>query len=436
MFDGRDTRVTAVNAVRQRLHCLHRATPLAPKIWIPLVAMLLAYTVSGVAAAAPLLLGAIEHAERRRVLDLAEILAFTQGHREIAREEVAVQLLKVAQSDPTIRRIRLYRVGPDRLVLWASSRPAEMAEGTTDPMAEARDGQRAVAFEGEAALETIVVPPREGIAVQVYSSLEALRAEGLEILGRVGAAAVLGLFLLLAVVRVVLERTVLGPIGHIDRAARRVGAGDLDLDLGDADTPPARDEIVSISREFARMVRSVAEQRAGIEQIAATDALTGLLNRRAFDARLRLETDRARRLGYGLVLSLIDLDGFKGLNDTAGHPAGDAALRRVAAAIAGAVRASDVVARYGGDEFAVIHPACDIKAALTLGARTRAAVEALAIPTGREPRRLLSASVGAAALVPGAADGLVGAADAALYRAKARGGGVEASDPEVAVKPA
>lgn len=114
-------------------------------------------------------------------------------------------------------------------------------------------------------------------------------------------------------------------------------------------------------REMEEKLRAaedrLAEQReriAYLETLSLTDELTGLLNRRGFADAFRRELATARRTGTGGVLVIIDLDGFKAINDTHGHLAGDQYLRRVAAVLAENVRAKDVVARLGGDEFAVL----------------------------------------------------------------------------------
>lgn len=103
-----------------------------------------------------------------------------------------------------------------------------------------------------------------------------------------------------------------------------------------------------------------------------TDALTGLFNRRYLEARLRQEMERARRHGSSLVLVIIDVDGFKVINDTQGHDAGDAVLRRLARLLREEVRGSDVAARAAGDEFVVLLPHADRAAAATFCERLRA----------------------------------------------------------------
>ncbi|MBP2314055.1 GGDEF domain-containing protein [Azospirillum soli] len=114
----------------------------------------------------------------------------------------------------------------------------------------------------------------------------------------------------------------------------------------------------ALAQQLADAKAMIAEQQeriAYLESLTMTDELTGLLNRRGFYSHFRRELASARRNGTaGGVLVMIDLDGFKAINDTHGHLAGDSYLRQVARLIVGAVRQEDVVARLGGDEFAVL----------------------------------------------------------------------------------
>lgn len=147
--------------------------------------------------------------------------------------------------------------------------------------------------------------------------------------------------------------------------------------------------------------------------LSRMDPLTGVANRRELDARFGLLAERARATGAPLSLLLVDLDHFKHLNDTRGHEAGDAALREVAAVLAGSVRAEDTIARFGGDEFVVV--LADLGAEALAGVARRVGEEAAA--------RGLSLSVGGATC-PGdvaAPEALFRAADEALYEAKQGG---------------
>lgn len=160
------------------------------------------------------------------------------------------------------------------------------------------------------------------------------------------------------------------------------------------------------------------DANARLEELAATDALTGLCNLRGFRRRLGEEFAEARRLGRELSLVMIDVDRFKDYNDSFGHPAGDEALKELARILREETRDYDVAARYGGEEFAVLLPSAGQTEAERVAERVRKAVEVRIWPL-----RPLTVSLGAATLPCDAEspEGLVGAADQALYAAKEGG---------------
>ena len=158
------------------------------------------------------------------------------------------------------------------------------------------------------------------------------------------------------------------------------------------------------------------------ERLATTDGLTGLTNHRTFQSRLDEHLARTQRYGKRLALILCDIDHFKAVNDTHGHPMGDVVLKGVAATLQKEARATDVVARYGGEEFAVVMPETDAAGALVIAERIRERVKALAFETGQGPLRV-TLSLGIAAVPDDAArkGDLVERADACLYHAKRNG---------------
>jgi diguanylate cyclase (GGDEF)-like protein len=173
--------------------------------------------------------------------------------------------------------------------------------------------------------------------------------------------------------------------------------------------------------------RTTALQAANeqLKALTITDPLTELANRRRFAEVLDAAWNRALDRGTSMGIVMIDIDHFKPYNDHYGHPAGDACLRKVAIAVADAVRhGTDLVCRYGGEEFAIILPDADRDRARAVGERVRDAVAVLGEPHVGSPTGRLTISVGVAALVPSAgvtAAGLLAAADAALYQAKQHG---------------
>jgi diguanylate cyclase (GGDEF)-like protein len=160
------------------------------------------------------------------------------------------------------------------------------------------------------------------------------------------------------------------------------------------------------------------ENLATIRHLSLTDPLTGLFNRRALMDKLNEECALLARYNTEVSFALIDIDRFKQYNDTYGHLAGDELLEAVAKLVESNSRSTDVVARYGGDEFAVIFRNTGIEGAHRLAERIRTAIEEAPWPRGD-----ITASIGIAAGIPSAAtpSRLIDAADRALYRSKEAG---------------
>ena len=183
--------------------------------------------------------------------------------------------------------------------------------------------------------------------------------------------------------------------------------------------------VVGVTRDITE--RKQLEQRLAL--MAHSDGLTELANRRAFDAALAREVGRARRSGTPLSLLMIDADRFKRFNDDHGHLAGDACLKAIASATAlAARRPTDLAARFGGEEMVLLLPDTDIGAARAIAHDLCRQVQALSIPHARNlPWKVATVSIGVACLDPHDEDAvhdgtwLIGAADRALYDAKAQG---------------
>lgn len=171
------------------------------------------------------------------------------------------------------------------------------------------------------------------------------------------------------------------------------------------------------------LMAELEDQKRLLQKIATHDGLTGILNRRALLQALEIEMVRTLRYGRPLSVLMIDLDGFKQLNDSLGHAAGDAALREITTRIKLSLREADLVGRIGGDEFGVILPETDLEHALAVAERVRVAI-------GREPLVIfgssvrIAGSVGASTLPLGfdmTPERLFARADAALYESKRLG---------------
>ena len=165
--------------------------------------------------------------------------------------------------------------------------------------------------------------------------------------------------------------------------------------------------------------RALLKDKAGeFEQLSVTDALTGLLNRRYIEARLAEEIKRSNRHGFPMSFMMLDVDHFKSYNDSFGHPAGDEALKMVGKVIRDTLRAADVAARFGGEEFSILLPQTRGDEAAAIAERIRHNIE-----TAEFPHREVTVSIGVASCSADlcvSAD-LVAAADQALYEAKRRG---------------
>ena len=196
-----------------------------------------------------------------------------------------------------------------------------------------------------------------------------------------------------------------GPIGAI--VGRVTAAPDYDH---------ARVEGATLFAQHSAALLDVSLALHREQHAAATDALTGLLNRRGFDERLDEELERARRSGSGLALVLADCDGLKAINDSGGHELGDRVLEAFASCMRSSVRKEDAAARVGGDEFAVILPGAGVEAGRDFAARLRE--ELREIPFADATR--VEATFGTAEFPVDGTTGLelLRAADCALYLAK------------------
>ena len=259
---------------------------------------------------------------------------------------------------------------------------------------------------------------REGQIV-MYKRADGREAAALREVGRLRNATALMIAALLAAVGVmayVLGRLIVRPLERLTAAATKVAGGDLSVDL------PAggAGEIGYLTHVFNTLVARLREResQAELERLSVTDALTGLYNRRYLMGTLASEAQRSRRLRRPFSVLLADVDHFKQYNDTQGHPAGDAALTKIADILRKQTRAVDCVARYGGEEFLIVLLETTVATAALVAERIRARVASEEFAGGR-----MTLSVGVAEC-PSHGDTpetLIASADAALYEAKGAG---------------
>jgi diguanylate cyclase (GGDEF)-like protein len=184
--------------------------------------------------------------------------------------------------------------------------------------------------------------------------------------------------------------------------------------------------LAAVLAERDRVKQALAQASEALGHLAATDGLTGLANRRRFDEAVELALRRAVLDGNHVSLLLLDVDNFKSYNDANGHLAGDECLRRLGAAIKKLARPSDLCARYGGEELAILLSPARQPVAVTVAERLRGEIEGFGWPhPGNAGHGVVTVSIGIATYKPGSAitspNELIAEADAMLYEAKRRG---------------
>ncbi len=177
-----------------------------------------------------------------------------------------------------------------------------------------------------------------------------------------------------------------------------------------------------IALNIGFLVMTTTRLQAQLRRQAATDALTGVPNRRAFAERAELEFKRSRRSGSPMSIVLIDLDHFKKINDTHGHLGGDAVLKSVSAKLAGSMRCTDLFCRWGGEEFCALLPDTTAEGAQVLLERLRAQVSTLTFEhEGHPVAATISVGIAQISLQDNSLDDIISRADQALYSAKNAG---------------
>ncbi len=240
------------------------------------------------------------------------------------------------------------------------------------------------------------------------------------------------LLLVVGLAASLLGLAIVRPLGRLARGSAKVAGGDLTIAL----PVLGKGEVAALTTLFNNMVLRLAhtreeldaknaalrEKNAELQKISTTDSLTGLHNRHALMGTLAREVERSGRHDHVFAVLMIDVDQFKGLNDSHGHLAGDQVLRGIAKLLEHSTRSCDCAARYGGDEFVVVLPETDLDTAVQVAERIRDRASVVR-PTITDDPWEVSLSIGVSmypehALEP---DALLRKADAALYEAKRAG---------------
>lgn len=236
---------------------------------------------------------------------------------------------------------------------------------------------------------------------------------------RIMVVVFLGSLLIFGIASITMASQIIRPLDLIRNGIARIAEGDLSHRIG----LDNGNELGELARGINNMAERLEQDQDALEEMAIIDSLTGLYNRREFERLLDEELHRARRYQHALSLLLIDIDKFKEVNDTLGHRAGDKALQVVSEVIRDISRKGDVVARYGGDELAVLLPETPIEDAMIIAERIRQRTGHEDIRLEDDSRMNLTLSIGAATISNEVISGeqLVDTADRAMYLAKTGG---------------
>ena len=266
-------------------------------------------------------------------------------------------------------------------------------------------------------MPTAIGPNKSGkitIGFGSGSMADALEEMQTNLLGTFAAAFLLGM-----IGAVWLAKAIVGPIKKLIHAARAVASGNLDISV----PIPSSDEIGELGDTFNSMVVALRESRDKLIERANTDSLTDLYNHRYFQERLASELSRANRYKRPLSMIMLDIDHFKTLNDTHGHPFGDIVLQQVAKIMVREARDIDIVARYGGEEFSIILPETEVKDAMVVADRLRQGIQhhCFVGSNGQTVPVTISLGVAQYPIHSAEREGLIMAADLAMYQAKSMG---------------
>lgn len=323
--------------------------------------------------------------------------------------------------------------------VMAHSSPEKFNRVLTDPFTQQALGSDGPTWVREGNVLRIATPATSGIrwaTVTARFSLAQME-DAFAVVRRRWALGTMGLFFFIAgALFLGLNRVVIRPVRVLEHSVRRMGEGHLSTrvpslpgremaelsDIVNRMASALQTERENLEHTVADRTRELSEANARLERLAVTDGLTGLFNHRRFQEALHSELLRCERHKRPLAVLMLDVDFFKKVNDSMGHPAGDELLRRLAEVLGADLRQTDLISRYGGEEFAVLLPETTKAEAMQVAERMRESVE-LKINEGTRWTQRITVSVGVATFPEdgATAETVLEAADQALYVAKRQG---------------
>lgn len=323
--------------------------------------------------------------------------------------------------------------------VMAHSSPEKFNRVLADPFTQQALGSDGPTWAREGNVLRIATPATSGIrwaTVTARFSLAQME-DAFSNVRRRWALGTAGLFFFIAgALFLGLNRVVIRPVRVLEHSVRRMGEGHLSTrvpplpgremaelsDIVNRMASALQTERENLEHTVADRTRELSEANARLERLAVTDGLTGLFNHRRFQEALHSELLRCERHKRPLAVLMLDVDFFKKVNDSMGHPAGDELLRRLAEVLGADLRQTDLISRYGGEEFAVLLPETTKAEAMQVAERMRESVE-LKINENNSWTQRITVSVGVATFPEdgATAETVLEAADQALYVAKRQG---------------
>lgn len=327
----------------------------------------------------------------------------------------------------------------DEARVLAHSTPEKFNRVLADPFTQQAINSDGAVWAKEGSVLRLGIPATSGIRwATVTARFSLAQLEGtIDAVLRRWALGTVGLFLFIAgALFFGLNRVVIRPVAVLERTVQRMGEGHLTARVPPLPGREMRElsEIVNrmasalqaerenLEHTVADRTRELSEANARLERLAVTDGLTGLFNHRRFQEALHSELLRCERHKRPLGVLMLDVDFFKKVNDSMGHPAGDELLRRLAEVLGKDLRQTDLISRYGGEEFAVLLPETTKAEALQVADRMREAVEQK-VNVEKVWTQHITVSIGVATFPEDGktAEAVLEAADQALYVAKRQG---------------